>query len=107
MFGDSERLLVLHDGRLLIRLDPSSGSRRWACLLGTQDLSERPGAMVYDDRRFYCVNTDTIYGGPRQAVRAISLEDGSPIWSRALSGPRETPVIGPKWPGRSRSPSAT
>ena len=47
--------------------------------------------MVYDDSRFYCVNTDTIFGGPRQAVRAISLEDGSAIWSRALTGPRDTP----------------
>jgi cellulose synthase operon protein C len=78
----------LHDGRTLIRLDPATGSKRWSCSLGSQDLSERPGAMVYDDRRFYFVNTDNIYGGPRPAVRAIALENGSDIWSQALSGDR-------------------
>ena len=82
VFGDSERLLVLHDGHELIRLDPATGSKRWSCSLGSQDLSDRPGAMIYDDKRFYCVNTENIYGGPRQAVRAISLEDGSSVWSR-------------------------
>ena len=34
VFGDSERLLVLHDGRQLIRLDPATGSKRWSCPLG-------------------------------------------------------------------------
>ena len=55
--------------------------------------------MVYDDRRFYFVNMDTIYGGSRQVLRAVSLEDGSHIWSRAC---RPT---GKTWPGRSRSRS--
>ena len=63
LLGDSERLLVLHDGRTLIRLDPATGSKRWSCLLGIEDLSERPGAMAYDDKRFYCVNIENIYGG--------------------------------------------
>ncbi len=40
--------------------------------------------MAYDDKRFYCVNTEMIYGGPRQAIRARSLEDGSAVWSRPL-----------------------
>ena len=48
LFGDCECLLVLHDGRLLIRLDPATGSKRWSSMLGAQDLSERPGAMAYD-----------------------------------------------------------
>jgi cellulose synthase operon protein C len=89
VFGDSERLLVLHDGRTLIRLDAATGSKRWTCSLGSQDLSERPGAMVYDDRRFFFVNTDAIYGGPRQVVRAVSLEDGSGIWTRVLASDRD------------------
>jgi cellulose synthase operon protein C len=89
VFGDSERLLVLHDGRTLIRLDAATGSKRWSCSLGTQDLSERPGAMVYDDRRFYFVNTDAIYGGPRQVIRAVSLDDGSGVWTRVLTGDRD------------------
>jgi len=81
LIGDGERLFVLHDGRFLIRLDPSSGSRRWSCALGTEDLSERPGSMAYDDKRFYCVS--------RQTLRAYSLEDGKPIWSCHLTGPQE------------------
>ncbi len=36
VFGDSERLLVLHDGRTLIRLDPATGSKRWSCSLGSK-----------------------------------------------------------------------
>ncbi|HEX3450426.1 MAG TPA: PQQ-binding-like beta-propeller repeat protein, partial [Isosphaeraceae bacterium] len=89
LIGDSERLLVLHDGRLLIRLDPATGSKRWSCLLGIEDLSERPTAMAYDDKRFYCVNLENILGGLRQVVRAVALEDGSRVWSAHLSGPGE------------------
>jgi cellulose synthase operon protein C len=83
IMGDGERLFVLHDGRFLIRLDPASGSRRWSSVLGTEDLSDRPGAMAYDDKRFYCVN--------HQTLRAISLEDGKPIWSCHLTGPQDVP----------------
>ena len=46
LIGDSECLLVLHDGRLLIRLDPATGSKRWSSQLGVEDLSARPGAMA-------------------------------------------------------------
>jgi outer membrane protein assembly factor BamB len=81
VFGDAERVLVLHDGRLLNRLDPATGSRRWSCLLGIEDLSERPGSMAYDDKRFYCASGRTL--------RAISLEDGSPVWSCYLNGPED------------------
>jgi outer membrane protein assembly factor BamB len=81
LLGDAERLFVLHDGRFLIRLDPASGSKRWSCVLGIEDLSERPGSMAFDEKRFYCVN--------RQTLRAFSLEDGKLIWSCHLTGPRD------------------
>jgi cellulose synthase operon protein C len=81
LLGDAERLFVLHDGRFLIRLDPASGSKRWSCALGTEDLSERPGSMAYDEKRFYCVS--------RQTLRAFSLEDGKLIWSCHLTGPQD------------------
>ena len=48
--------------------------------------------MAYDEKRFYCVNTENIYGGSRQAIRAISLDDGSRVWSRHLSGPGRSAV---------------
>ena len=69
LLGDSERLLVLHDGRSLIRLDAATGSKRWSLLLGIEDLSERPASMACDEKRFYCANQRTL--------RAISLDDGS------------------------------
>jgi outer membrane protein assembly factor BamB/tetratricopeptide (TPR) repeat protein len=81
LFGDAERLLVLHDGRLLIRLDPATGSKKWSCLLGIEDLSERPGSIAFDDKRLFCAN--------RQTLRAIALETGQPIWARHLSGPQD------------------
>jgi hypothetical protein len=79
LLGDSERLLVLHDGRSLSRLDPATGSKSWSSLLGTEDLSERPLSVAHDDKRFYCVNRGTL--------RALSLDDGLPVWSHYLNGP--------------------
>jgi outer membrane protein assembly factor BamB len=78
LLGDSERLFM-HDGRSLFRLDPATGSKRWSSVLGIADLSERPLSVAYDDQRFYCVN-----GG---MLRALSLEDGTPVWSHYLQGP--------------------
>jgi len=76
---DAERLLVVHDGRTLIRLDPATGAKRWSTVLGTENLGERPNSLALDEERFYCVS--------KQTIRAISLEDGSPLWSRHLAGP--------------------
>ena len=53
---DAERVLVLHDGKKLIRLDPVNGSRRWSAVLGIEDLSERPDAIACDEKRVYCVS---------------------------------------------------
>jgi outer membrane protein assembly factor BamB len=89
LLGDSERVLVLHDGRWLIRLDPATGSRWWRSLLGSEDLSERPAAMACDEKSFYCVNIENIFGGMRQALRVLSLQDGSRVWSSHLTGPQD------------------
>jgi outer membrane protein assembly factor BamB len=76
---EAERVLVLHDGKLLIRLDPVNGSKRWSSVLGIENLSERPDAIACDEKRIYCVS--------RQNLRALSFEDGQPLWSCHLSGP--------------------
>lgn len=76
---EADRLLIVHDGRTLIRLDPATGSKKWSAVLGTENLGERPDSLALDDERFYCVS--------KQMLRAISLEDGSPLWSRHLAGP--------------------
>jgi outer membrane protein assembly factor BamB/tetratricopeptide (TPR) repeat protein len=82
VFGDSQRLLVLHDGRWLIRLDPATGAKRWSALLGTEDLSRRPGSVAWDDDRVYC-----IYRWNRiVTLRAITLATGAPDWSRDWVG---------------------
>jgi cellulose synthase operon protein C len=76
---DAERVLVLHDGRLLIRLDPVSGAKRWSSVLGTENLSDRLDALACDDRRVYCVSQRTL--------RALAVDDGSPLWTCYLTGP--------------------
>ena len=76
---DAERVLVLHDGRLMIRLDPVSGSKRWSAILGIEDLSERLDAIACDDRRVYCVS--------QQSLRALSVDDGTSLWACHLTGP--------------------
>ena len=86
-FADAERLLVIHDGRTLISVDPATGAKRWSTVLGTEDLGERPDALAFDDRRFYCVSKSS--GDAVRKVctlRAVSLEDGSAVWSRHLAG---------------------
>ena len=37
LFGDAERVLVLHEGRTLIRLDPATGSKRWVLPAGHRE----------------------------------------------------------------------
>jgi outer membrane protein assembly factor BamB/tetratricopeptide (TPR) repeat protein len=76
---DAERLLVLHDGRLLIRLDPVNGSKRWSTTLGIEDLSERRLSLLCDDRRVYCAT--------QQSLRTLSIEDGRVLWTCPLTGP--------------------
>ena len=89
LLGNAECLLVLHDGLWLIRLDAATGLNRWKCLLGTENLSERPDAIACDDKNFYCVNYESFSGTARQAIRAISLEDGTRLWSHPLMGPQD------------------
>ncbi len=84
LLGDAERLFVLHDGRFLIRLDPASGSKRWSCLLGTENLSDAPDSMAFDEKRFYCVS--------RQHA------------PRHLSGRRQADLVVLTWPARRTCP---
>jgi len=79
LLGDAERLLVVHDGIELIRLDPATGVKRWSYPLGIEDLSERPEAMALDIERFYWASNRTL--------NALRLAEGSRVWSRPLTGP--------------------
>jgi cellulose synthase operon protein C len=85
---DGERLLVLHDGLLLNRLDPATGSKRWSCPLGNENLCERPASMAFDDKRFYYTGKN-LHSSSGKILRAISMEDGSPLWSCYLGGPED------------------
>jgi hypothetical protein len=78
-FGDSERLLIVHDGNELIRLDAATGVKRWSRPLGSEDLSERPEALAIDGDRVYWASGQTLSGA--------WLRDGSLAWSQHLSGP--------------------
>jgi len=79
LLGDGDRLFALHDGRELIRLDPSTGAKGWSRLLGTEDLSERPEAIVLGEDRVFVANAATL--------SALKISDGTPIWKRTLNGP--------------------
>jgi outer membrane protein assembly factor BamB/tetratricopeptide (TPR) repeat protein len=77
LMGGGNLVLVLYEGRTLIRLDPATGAKRWSCPLGLEDLSRRPGAMVFDEKRFYCISRFTA----TVTLRAVSLEDGARAWA--------------------------
>jgi hypothetical protein len=78
----------LHDGHLLIRLDPATGLKRWECSLA-ENLAERPDSIACDDKYVYCVNYERISLVPRRSIRAVALENGSLAWSHPLSGPQD------------------
>ena len=86
LLGDSDCVLVLHEGHLLIRLDPATGSKRWSYLLGTEDFGGRPGAMVLDAKRFYCINRRMSI----VSLQSISLGDGKLAWKSEWSGPEDS-----------------
>jgi outer membrane protein assembly factor BamB/tetratricopeptide (TPR) repeat protein len=77
LMGGGDLVLVLHEGRTLIRLDPATGSKRWSCLLGLEDMSRRTAAMAFDERRFYCISRF----GATVTLRAVSLEGGTAVWT--------------------------
>ena len=79
LLGDGDRLFVLHDGRELIRLDPSTGAKAWSRLLGVENLSERPEAFAFA--------TDRVFVADNSTLAAIRLADGVPAWKRPLNGP--------------------
>jgi outer membrane protein assembly factor BamB len=79
LLGDSERLLVVHDGRELIRLDPATGHKQWSYELGSGNLSNRPEAMAIDAKRVYWAND--------RKLQAVGLLDGKLAWEQQLSGP--------------------
>jgi cellulose synthase operon protein C len=81
LFCDSERLLVLHEGQSLMRLDLATGSKVWKNwrLLGNENLSERPEAIALVPGRAFVVNGSTL--------AAFDVADGSLLWKRPLSGP--------------------
>ncbi len=84
LMGDAERLLVLHDGHRLIRLDPKNGHRLWSRPLGAEDLGERPESTVLDGDRFYWVSGSMT---PAAALEAVAVADGATLWRRLLTGP--------------------
>lgn len=79
LLGNAERLLVIHDGTELIRLDAATGTKLWGRPLGAEDLSKRPEAAVLDGER--------IYWASDRSLSAASLADGSLAWSKHLTGP--------------------
>lgn len=82
LMGGGDLVFELHDGRTLIRLDPATGSKRWSCSLGYEDLSQNPAAIAFDGDRFYAISrfSSTV------TLRAISLADGKTCWTTTWRG---------------------
>ena len=95
LLGSAEALLVLHDGHMLIRLDPATGLKRWEMPAGTENLSRAPELdRLATDKNLYCVNyREHLRGARAGRLRAVSLEDGSRVWSCPLSGPQERDLV--------------
>jgi hypothetical protein len=74
--GGGDLVLVLHEGRTLIRLDATTGSKRWSCPLSLEDMGRVPGALAFDERRLYSISrfASTV------TLRAVSLSEGVPAW---------------------------
>lgn len=77
--GDAQNLLVLFDGKELVRLDSRSGGKLWSRPLGKEDVSDRPDALAIDDRRVYFAND--------LGLGALNLQDGNPAWTQWLGEP--------------------
>jgi outer membrane protein assembly factor BamB/tetratricopeptide (TPR) repeat protein len=88
LFCDAERLLVLHNGHDLMRLDLASGAKAWPRwkLLGSEDLRDRPEAIVMADDRVF-VTSGSMLPAFASTLSAFSMRDGSLIWKRSLTGP--------------------
>ncbi len=86
LFCDAERLLVLHEGQNLMRLDLATGAKAWPSprLLGSEDLSERPEAIAMADDRVFVASGETLSGA---TLSAFAMRDGSLLWKRGLKGP--------------------
>ena len=79
LFVNGRNLLVLHDGRELISLDPANGAKRWYRPISDKDLSERPEAVRLGSDSFFFVNGSDL--------SAVSLKNGTTSWTRPLIGP--------------------
>ncbi|MFO0960736.1 MAG: PQQ-binding-like beta-propeller repeat protein [Isosphaeraceae bacterium] len=79
LLGDAQNLLVLFDGKELIRLESRSGGKIWSRRLGSEDISDRPEALAIDGRRVYFAND--------LGLGALDLKDGSPAWTCWLGEP--------------------
>ncbi len=88
LLGGGGLVLILHEGRTLIRLDPATGSKRWSCLLGLEDMSRRPAAMAFDETRFYCVSRFRT----EVTLRAIDLRTGDASWTEKWTTSAEDSV---------------
>ncbi|WP_435016666.1 PQQ-binding-like beta-propeller repeat protein [Tundrisphaera sp. TA3] len=86
LIGDADRLLVLLDGRELVRVDPATGARLWSRFLGGEDLSEHPDSLAMSgDRVFVASGRGGIPNDP--SLFALSMAEGAVLWRRPLTGP--------------------
>ncbi|MFM7128298.1 MAG: PQQ-binding-like beta-propeller repeat protein, partial [bacterium] len=85
-FRHGDGLVAVADGKTLVRLDPKNGNRLWTTPLGAFDYSLEFRNVSMDDRHVYLSESMETAAGGGVSVKAYSLADGSPLWSRRIIG---------------------
>jgi outer membrane protein assembly factor BamB len=79
IFGDSDRLFLVHNGIELIQLNRTTGKKIWSKPLGDEDLSERPEA--------FALGGDKVFVANGSDLKAYAVGDGNIVWRQKLIGP--------------------
>ena len=85
-FRHGDALVAVSDGKTLVRLDPKNGNRLWSTPLGSYDFSLEFRNVAMDDKHVYLSESMETAVGGGAGIKAYSLADGSPLWSRRIIG---------------------
>lgn len=80
LFRRGDKLIVIKDGEVAVRLDPANGKPVWDVVLGDTDHSRDIPDIAVDDSRLYVIEPLDSSTIPGVAARGFDLTDGSAAW---------------------------
>lgn len=80
LFREGDKLVVIKDGDMAVRLDPANGKPVWDAFLGGTDHSRDLPDIALDDQRMYVIERLESSRIPGLVTRAYDLTDGSVAW---------------------------